>query len=122
MEWWQIYLWTRLDSISNLFITISVLGGAFLAGCIAIYAIGVLDDEEYLRNGAKRAFAKFWFWVFLFTFITLLIPDSKDFAMIYVLPKVANSTIVQKDMPDIYNLAVSAFKKKLESTVKEVGE
>ena len=39
-----------------------------------------------------------------------LIPTSNTIAMMVVIPEIAKSKVIQTDLPDLYNAAVSALK------------
>ena len=42
--------------------------------------------------------------------VNALVPSSKTVAMMVVIPAIAQSKVVQKDLPDIYDIAVTALK------------
>jgi hypothetical protein len=107
-----------LDILRGLVLTGLVLSG-FVSVITAALGIVTFVEDEPEDNLKCRKIFRPTAWLFgLFCFLILIIPSSKDFAMVYVIPKVANSQMIQKDIPDIYNLAVSAFKAKLEKELK----
>ena len=74
----------------------------------------ILDEEDAKRlaeyptkTGAAFAFVCF--------FLYAVIPSTKTLAAMLIVPAIANSEVIQKDMPELYNLAVE----KLKDTLKE---
>ena len=123
MEWYHIYLWTRLDSIC----VVLSLGAIFLG--IALIVCGLLwsfnkiddygdDDSKKLGRGFKRCLV--WFLIFLFP--ALLVPSSKEFAMMYVLPKIADSKVIQKDLPELYDMAIGELKDMIKQKNQKSGQ
>ena len=110
MEWWQVYLWTRVEAVHIvlLFIaTASAVGYLFLK----IFQIINEDLEDEGSASLLGKYARKCFVVMLiFTPFALACPSRNDFALIYVLPKIANSTVMQKDVPEVYDLAVKQLK------------
>ena len=121
MSEWTIYWWTRLDSIGTA-LTIMAIFGAIGAGVTAI--IGVIskgmgsgygkDDEDNKRAyGCLQAVIKILWVIVPVWVLAVFVPSSKEFAMMKVIPKLANSEIsqqIQKDMPEIYTMAKDALK------------
>jgi len=113
MSAWTIYLWTRLDTIVDVLeilwvcALIVVIGAWFITGMQCI-----TEGEDEYKLG-KRATKKFFWWIVLLGALIVVVPTSKEFAMIYVIPKVANSQVIQKDVPELYQMAVDALKEKL---------
>jgi hypothetical protein len=63
---------------------------------------------------ANRAKAKRVFLLFLvFALLRIATPSSNTVAMMVVIPKIAQSQVIQQDVPDLYNAAVSALKSKI---------
>ena len=108
-----IYLWQLADNISCLF---SVTGFLLLFVSAAIAIIGGCLRAEYLEEGqiAGRRLHKFLFLTIPLGFISMIIsvaiPSSKTIAMMYVIPKIAESKAIQQDLPDLYEEAISALK------------
>lgn len=44
-----------------------------------------------------------------------LLPSSKTIALMYVLPEIANSKVMQQDVPELYDMAIKALKDQLSS-------
>lgn len=45
--------------------------------------------------------------------LSCLLPSSNTIAMMVVIPKIADSKVIQQDVPDLYNTAVEALKDQL---------
>lgn len=112
----QIYLWQQLDSLIStcgsvvIWMTIiSVIGAAILA---AMRCDGELSDIA-LSKSAKV----YKFFVCPFLFITLVLyaflPTSKTVAMMIAIPAIIDSKPIQKDLPDVYNMALEALKNQI---------
>jgi len=94
---WDIYWITRLDAIQGL--------------CVAVVIVGVilllLSPIYHTSIGCSTGRMKtFWMWVKIAVIATVfaslvgtLLPSSKEFAAIYLIPKIANNEQVQK-IPD----------------------
>jgi hypothetical protein len=104
---WHLYLWTRLDSLQDLFEVF-----AFFIGPLLLAWIPLFSDRD------TRAWSKQWGRFFLpvhfifFIFLILgavLIPSKKDMAIIYIIPKIANNEVIQKEANEIYQIAKEAL-------------
>lgn len=111
---WIIYLWGIADNLkSSLALLIALLGMASLLTTVYLAACRFEDLSEDHRKLAK-SFAR---WVYpLFAFVVLvqiLTPSSKTIAVMVILPAIVNSEPIQKDLPDMYRIAVDALKEQL---------
>lgn len=110
-----MYWITRLDKLNNVFEGILGIGGMALLMLIIAYIITSAakdyDDESKTVNNLSRKWLKILFfpWVFSLLGITF-IPTSKEMAMIYVVPNIAESQVIRQDIPEIYDLGVNALK------------
>ena len=109
---WIIYLWGLADEIKCLF-GIS----AFLSITVTIvYCIwkGMGDGE--IRN------LKFLKNLIIISFVlglsSAFIPSSKTIAIMVVAPAIINSKPIQKDLPELYSVAIEALKNSLTNTNK----
>ena len=118
MEWWHVYLWTRLDALRAVsFIITGVYMIAFVISCIC-WAVNLGQYLEEERAKAIQAIKVTWF-AWLMLLVVIWIPSSKDFALIYVLPKVAESKVIQQDVPEIYDMAMDKLKDMLDTKDKD---
>lgn len=106
-----LYVWLKLDLLCTL--SILSVAGSF----ILMFFLSLMITFEDMDNSHSH----FIFLLRRYSVITLFIalpfliflPTSKQFAIMYVVPKVAESEIIQKDIPEIYDMAVLGLKKKL---------
>lgn len=119
-----LYLWTRLDQI----LTTCVVGIFVSFVFIVIFGVsyGVeMDsyqpDEKKLAKcwkGCKRSVTA----IIIAASLFLVIPNSKDAAMIYVVPKMAHSETMQeiaKATPEITKLGLDVLKEKLSQLTRK---
>lgn len=52
-------------------------------------------------------------------FAAIMMPDSTTIAAVYVLPRVSESMPIQRDMPEIYDMAINKLKEQLKPTEKK---
>lgn len=121
MTTWQMYWLVKLDDISTACCIIGVTGSlAAVIGLIAIAVNGVKGEGEAERGFEDRvpgALAKiirrFAPVAFALLLTATLLPDTKQLAAIILVPKLVNSEVVQRDIPQVYDLAVEWMKAKL---------
>lgn len=114
----MIYLWTRLNYINGFFILLFVgfLISAFI--CVLHALDTYCEDERDFYKKAKKfvLFSLFPIIAFFFT------PSQKEAAMIYIIPKMAQSetfNAISKETPEITKLALEALKETLLGMTKE---
>ena len=110
----QVYLWLMLDSISGVFIAATILG----AVASGVYVILFLcTSGDYYKEDHKNVLRFKWvLWLLLFCIPAVLIPTTKQMAVIMILPKIANSELAKEipdDMKDMYDMTKDYLKKKL---------
>lgn len=132
MSGFMLYLFTRLDSFCSL------LSGLAAVSIICLFVLSMLylifkkldgryydaEEERYVKVYEKHI-KKLLRLVFILATLKMLIPSSKEAALIYVIPKLSNSEItdkLKKDVPDIYNLAMEAIKEKIIDSSKTEKE
>lgn len=103
----QVYLWLMLDNIK---ITIEIVGSAGTFVMFFVLLIGRAENSFSKKEIANLRKLLVFFVLLLFT--NMFIPTSKQYAVIKVLPKIANSELVKTDMPDMYNMAMSYLRNK----------
>lgn len=112
-----MYWFTRLDNITGAFQVITAAGiFALLFLSIAYWTTGGNTDEMY-DHKTIGGILKWLVPVWLFSVIgVLFIPNSKEMAMIYVVPQITESQVVKQDIPELYDLGVNALKDWLKQT------
>lgn len=112
-----LYWITRLDGINCLCAIVavfSILG--FIIGFI-MWIANIDYNDEYCEAGKKITKATGIIATLALT-ISLFIPTSKEMAMIYVVPHLAESQVVKQDIPEIYDLGVKSLKDWLKKETK----
>jgi len=102
----DIYLWGLLGKVEVLTTLVAVFSG--FATAIAVFTAFVVEDER-AEPWIPRAASVFVVAVLLAVFV----PSKQTFAAMYVLPALAKSEAVQKDLPEVYGMAVDFVKKQL---------
>lgn len=117
-----VYWVTRLDTLSEtlgiLFIVSSVV--AIIAGIVIIVA--GLECELDNTNIIKSALKLFKPTVIILLSAGLLkcfIPTTAEACLIYALPKIANSSVVQNEVPEAINNIFKIANKYLDDKLKE---
>jgi hypothetical protein len=122
MSYALVYWVTRLDTLTE------TLGILFIVSCVIAVITGIviivagleceLDNTNIIKSALK---------VFKPTIIILLttgllkcfIPTTAEACLIYTLPKIANSNVIQNKVPDAINNIFKIANKCLEDKVKE---
>lgn len=118
-----MYWFTRLDRITAACDITLLLGGlALLFLTIAYYGTGSNAEDMY-EHKVIKGILKWFVPVWLFCLIgALFIPNSKQMAMIYVVPQITESQAVKQDIPELYDLGVNALKDWLKQTKGDNNE
>lgn len=112
-----MYWFTRLDGITGACNIITILGAFALLFLIIGYYATDNDTENTYEHKTVGGVLKWFIPVWLFCLIgTLFIPNSKQMAMIYVVPQITESQVVKQDIPELYDLGVNALKDWLKQT------
>lgn len=101
-----IYLWQLADSLRTTLALISLLTGFAAFGVTLFWRV-----EEVAK--AKKFVILLWLLFSALLGLHTVIPSSKTIAMMVVIPAITNSEAVQKDLPEIYDLAVKSLKESL---------
>lgn len=127
-----IYLWQLMDTTRDGLLTLLVFSSIYLFIRLVIYLIS-LDATSPGRSigedrieiptrqkhaqeslpGHKRELKIAFILVLIFSLSRSLAPSSNTVAMMVIIPRIAESKVLQQDLPDIYNAAISALKKQL---------
>jgi len=119
MEWWHIYLFTRLDSLNGMFFTVSVILGIVLLAVVMCLP-PILEDLGDEKQNAFKKWLKIAVAVFVFSIVGLVaVPTQKEAAAIYLLPKLAKSDFA-KEAQQIPTEAAKLMRLKLESWVADM--
>jgi hypothetical protein len=98
------------------FLIFSICFGFFSLISAGVWAANNDCGKYETAKTAKKVFFKVTIVTFVALFIALVIPNTKEMAMIKVIPAIANSEAVETlkgDAKDLYNLGMSAAKEQL---------
>lgn len=118
----EMYWLLKLDDIRGLFVAVAVFMG--IAGVITTIARMVLcgpmsaDTDESLQSRVRRASNYTIITAFVFGMVSALLPSTKQFAAIKVIPLILNSDAVKTvaaDASDLYSLGIKGLKEALTS-------
>lgn len=115
-----LYLVLILDNILGLLVTTVLISGV---GCLLSIALlpmlfddCMFDDRKQaeavrliVAKWRKRLVIAFCISAVLLTFV----PSTKQCAVIYVVPKIANNETLQEDCKELYELAIQKMKQEL---------
>lgn len=124
MSYALVYWVTRLDMLSEI-ITIALVLSAIItcgvgAGVLATGLDYELNNaEDSMKRDLKRIFKSSVIIVVITTLLKCFIPTTAEACLIYTLPKIANSNVVQNEVPEAINNIFKLANKCLEDKVKE---
>jgi len=109
-----MYWFTRLDPINMLCSVVAVLGFFVIGITTIIYCVSATDtysdDAQTVTKLCKRFFKILIVpWVVALLGV-IFVPTSREMAMIYVVPHIAESQIIKQDVPELYDLGINALK------------
>lgn len=108
-----LYWLTRLDGIQTvctIILAFSVAAALFsLIARIMLVTEGETDEDVSYRTAKKINNMSFLF-IGLSLLAGTFVPTSKEMAMMYVVPHIAESQVIKQDMPEIYDMGVKALK------------
>lgn len=119
---WIIYLWGIADNVRDTVGPLAIVTGIsgvilFAIGLIGSIVTEVRSDFPLLDEKGRVMVFKGGKWLASISasmaVLFILIPSSKTIAMMVVLPAIVNSEPIQKDLPEVYRMAVDALKDQL---------
>ena len=114
----NIYLIMQADKISSALFTISTIA---IVVVILAFIWHDVNRDCYGNQGKINPITKSMITGIIATFLlATAIPSTKTLCMMYALPAIVNSKVVQNDFPELYNIALQATKEKLQEMVKPV--
>lgn len=111
-----IYWILKLDDIAGLLIVMAIVAAAFSIGAILVWAISAEVDDKYSRETAKILCVKSGIIAFICAVAFTFLPNTKQMAMIKVIPAITNSEFVadmSKDAKELYKMGIEAIKEQL---------
>ena len=114
----NIYLIMQADKISSALFTISTIA---IVAVILAFVWHDVNRDCYGNQGKINPITKSMITGIIATFLlATAIPSTKTLCMMYALPAIVESKVVQTDFPELYNIALQATKEKLQEIVKPV--
>ena len=114
----NIYLIMQADKISSALFTISTIA---IVAVILAFVWHDVNRDCYGNQDTKNPITKSMITGIIATFLlATAIPSTKTLCMMYALPAIVNSKVVQNDFPELYDIALQATKEKLQEMVKPV--
>lgn len=113
---WEIYYILKLDSLVGFCVVFSICFGLFAFVSAIAWIVNNNEQRYETAKNCKKRFFQATIVFFVALFIALVIPTTKEMAMIKVIPAIANSEAVDTlkgDAKDLYNLGIKATKEKL---------
>lgn len=111
MNPWMILLLSKLEVIlivAKVILTISIIMiGGFGFG-------GVLAEEQHIIDFFKKYLKKILIIPAICIIILLTVPSRDTAILMWVLPKLSQSQLVQKDFPELYQKAMDILNKEIE--------
>jgi hypothetical protein len=104
----DIYIWQQVERMTGCCIAMSVFAG------IILFIYFMANDGKMRKSIAISTFAFIIINILFATFI----PSKNTVAMMYIIPAIAKSKVVQEDIPEIYDAAVEALKNNLKEATK----
>lgn len=120
MDYFLLYLILRLDAISNAGVVFTVITGIIFAVTLLIIALNYGDEEA-------KDFTKPWAVCFgvsfaITLFLAVMVPSTKQAAVVYCLPKIINNEQVQKVPDNLLRLANRWIDDQIAETTETVVE
>jgi hypothetical protein len=108
-----VYLIMQADAVCCVLgITAAIAGMA-----LAFITFSIFDDssaESAFETFKEMKMKRWWLlWLLALLPVAIAIPNTKTLAAMYVVPAIANSEPIQKDFPQLYDLAINKLKEQL---------
>ena len=101
-----VFLWLRLDLINDFFGSLTELSfiAVLIFGLLFLISEPADDNDSVVDNDNSEHSEDILLWwlktsiisMCIFGFLTFITPNTKEFALIYILPTLANSKFVQE--------------------------
>lgn len=120
MDYLLLYFILRLDYISSVGILFAWVTGIFFVAALVIFILN--PDDRSARDVAKPWTKRFGISFAIVLFFAVMVPDTKQAAAIYCLPKIVNNDQVQKMPNNLLRLANQWIDEQLDEAVETVTE
>jgi len=113
-----IYIWQLADDFRWTFNIIYILFWIASFFTLTIYLTTREDKDIKLDAILYRCFRWFIPLTIIGMVISIMIPKSNTVAMMIVIPRIAESKVIQQELPELYNIAIEALKSSLKQQTK----
>lgn len=103
----MIYFWSISGSLDTTLELLTLLCGLMCIMVFLAWHIGGVDEAGPFRRKCSILFA-------ILLSASTLMPDKQTVALMVVAPAIINSEPIQKDLPEIYQMAKDALKQTLQ--------
>lgn len=93
---WDIYWLTRLDNICVFLGVLWVLSLVAVGVALFIGIFGLIEDDDEIKSGIKQVLRYFVPIAIILSIPAIFLPSTKEYAAIWLIPKVINNEQVQK--------------------------
>lgn len=108
---WLVYLWGIADSVRDGAILISMFAGIF--AIVGAIAVPTMESDGDVDRGFLASMRKLRLVITTMFFVALpvafLTPSSRTVAIMVIAPAIVNSSVIQKDVPELYEAAKKAM-------------
>lgn len=108
----QMYWLVMLDKIEGIAYEAFIASALLSLLCFVIYAI-IVSDFDIKVHPLRRCGIGFAIAAPILAIVFALTPSTKQMAAILVVPKIVNSEAIQKDVPELFDLAIEWSKDRL---------
>lgn len=127
MDHLLIYFVSILDTLSDTIVALTIVSGIITGGFIFTYIVDHFKQNEYQKMKGLAEVGPLWCKRLLFIFgillfLSICIPTTKQAAIIYCLPKIANNEQVQKIPDKILKLSNEWLDELSPNNTKEEGQ
>jgi len=95
MNSWFVYWFIVVGKLSGFFLVGAILASVIWIIWLMITMINVMNEEELNNKFVKKHLYRLWIPILLF-FLSILTPNLKEMAAIYLIPKVVNNEQVKR--------------------------
>jgi hypothetical protein len=110
----MIYIWGIADNIGSAFTIIAIVGLVLAGVLLLISGVAKVESaEDETVTVLLAGFQKSLTAGLIALIVAALMPSSKTIAAMVVIPELANSDVIKRDLPDIYAAAIGKLKAEL---------
>ena len=99
-----IYLWGISSNVGGV-----LVGACFIFGILTVlsFVLSIVDEVSSEDQAEWRKRIKKFGWTFVSVVtLAMLFPSQQTIALMYILPQVAKSDVIKRDLPQLYDGAI----------------